>query len=60
MNPGLLYEIYTDYPLTTPLVFLEGSLRVDRFFTRTINAWPDIKQVIDYFAPALNPANYGL
>lgn len=47
MSPEFLQQLITDYPLTTPLVHLTGFLNLDDFVGRTLNAWPDIRQILD-------------
>ncbi|KQB86079.1 hypothetical protein [Corynebacterium lowii] len=49
MSPELLTQIINDYPLTTPLVHLTGTLNLDDFAERTLNAWPDTRQLIEYY-----------
>ncbi|WPF65983.1 MULTISPECIES: hypothetical protein [unclassified Corynebacterium] len=49
MSPELLTQIINDYPLTTPLIHLSGSLDLDNFVERTLNVYPDTRQVIEYY-----------
>lgn len=49
MTPELALHIINAYPLTTPLVHFSGFLAVDNFGQRVLNAWPDIRQVVDLF-----------
>lgn len=49
MSPELLNEIVNEYPLTTPLVHSTGVPTLDGFVERTLNAWPDAQQLLEYF-----------
>ena len=49
MTPEFVMTLVRDYPLTTPLVHLTGTLRLDNFLDRTLNAWPSIQQVLQLF-----------
>lgn len=50
MNIEFIQQLITDYPLTTPLVSITGSLALDDFFGRTLNAWPDVRQIVNLFS----------
>lgn len=49
MTPEFAVALVQNYPLTTPLVHLTGTLRIDNFLERTLNAWPSIQQVLQLF-----------
>ncbi len=49
MSPEFLMQLVRDYPLTTPAFHLTGFPTIDDFWGRTLNAWPDIKQLFQIF-----------
>lgn len=42
-------QIVQDYPLTTPLIHLNGLPQLDHLVERTSNIIPDVQQFADYF-----------
>lgn len=47
MTPEFFMHLITSYPLTTPLVYLTGQLDLSDVGGRTLDAWPDIRQIVE-------------
>ena len=59
MDIPWLMEIVSNYPLTTAPIEVVGSLQLDDPIGRTLNVYPDVQHIVDYFklrAWWLNPS----